>query len=86
MEYFYFCVLEWNNLTIPVVEVMSLKKWILDTNRKLLHFLGYTLYAVVYIGIFVLIVWVGIKLDLGGDPYDKDGNPDVDIYQQYNGR
>lgn len=53
---------------------------------KIKHFLGYTLYAVVYVGIFVLIIWLGVKLDLGDDPYDNDGNPNTDLYQQYGGR
>lgn len=53
---------------------------------KIMHFLGYTLYATVYIGIFVLIVWLGSKFDMGEDPYDKDGNPNIEFHQQFNGR
>lgn len=54
--------------------------------RKITHFLGYTLYAAVYMGIFVLIIWLGVKFDLAEDPYDKDGNPNENFYEQYGGR
>lgn len=47
--------------------------------------LGYALFMVIPT-IIVLMVWIGIKFDLAGDAYDEEGNPNIEVHQQYGSR
>ncbi|WP_436241537.1 hypothetical protein [Paenibacillus sp. LjRoot56] len=55
-----------------------MKKWIASK-------WGYLIFPV-YVIVFCTVIYLAIKYDLGEDPYDKDGNPNVEFHQQYNGR
>lgn len=38
------------------------------------------------IAFFVVLIWLGVKFDLGDPMYDGEGNPNIDISKQYGGR
>lgn len=46
-----------------------------------------TIFALpVFIGVFVAIIWLALKFDLAGDAYNEEGNPNIEVQQQYGGR
>lgn len=55
-----------------------MNKWISD-KLSLLIFPAIVL-------IFVSLVWIGVKYDLGEDAYNEEGNPNIEVHQEYGSR
>lgn len=55
-----------------------MKEWIYDK-------LGYLIFPAAVIG-FIFIAWLVVTFDLGESVYDENGNPNIEVHQQYGGR
>lgn len=48
--------------------------------------IGNFLYPLLYVGIIVLIIWLGVKFDLGETSESNEVDTTLEVGQQYGGR